>query len=125
MYWYSRHDSFINEFFCLKKKIKADIVLSPGGAYFIDFFKRLTIKFGELPPAVHFQNQIICMIWRLANPFEKRFDSFIFFGSSCLITLVDYFYRLEFLELPLTGMLIFWRKDVSDFRRCRVLLLLL
>ena len=35
MYWYSRYDSFINDFFCFKKiKIKAEIVLSPGGAYF-------------------------------------------------------------------------------------------
>ena len=35
MYWYSRYDSFIYEFFCFKKKkIKAEIVLSPGGAYF-------------------------------------------------------------------------------------------
>ena len=35
MYWYSRYDSFINEFFVSKKiKIKAEIVLSPGGAYF-------------------------------------------------------------------------------------------
>ena len=35
MYWYSRYDSFINEFFLFQKiKIKAEIVLSPGGAYF-------------------------------------------------------------------------------------------
>ena len=37
-YWYSRYDSFIllfMIFFCFKKlKIKAEIVLSTGGAYF-------------------------------------------------------------------------------------------
>ena len=35
VYWYSRYDSFINDFFVSKKvKIKAEIVLSTGGAYF-------------------------------------------------------------------------------------------
>ena len=34
MYWYSRYEYFINDFFVSKKiKIKAEIV-SPGGAYF-------------------------------------------------------------------------------------------
>ena len=35
-YWYSRYDSFNNEFYLFQKKIKikAEIVLSLGGAYF-------------------------------------------------------------------------------------------
>ena len=49
MYWYSRYDSFINEFFCFKKiKIKAEIVLSPGGAYFYKSKRVPLLHFSEL-----------------------------------------------------------------------------